>query len=321
MRDVTRLACDLRRLVCMSPGGSCRVARDAFRDPGELEHRIRANEGPELAPRNRPLPSTPVSPTTVCRPSMSKYVPEAPPAPSTARRRRRASRWRRATAAARRPRCSRRSPSRRPLVSVSDGRRLQPAVGRAAPRQELHRRHQAAGLRRRRTREDREPRPVSRSDRRDTTDPAKEAALASADGPAVSRTEDVSDDDPREIAPGPARRVRLLRRPVRLPRLALVSESGWRVDADNPSSGAYGIPQALPGSKMASAGADWADQPGHPDPVGPRLHPGPLRHAVRRLGTSQSTAGTDAPRRQGWVIDSTSRASSSCSSVRSPRST
>lgn len=34
-------------------------------------------------------------------------------------------------------------------------------------------------------------------------------------------------------------------------------ESGWRVDAENSSSGAYGIPQALPGSKMASAGADW----------------------------------------------------------------
>ena len=34
-------------------------------------------------------------------------------------------------------------------------------------------------------------------------------------------------------------------------------ESGWNVHADNPSSGAYGIPQALPGSKMASAGADW----------------------------------------------------------------
>lgn len=34
-------------------------------------------------------------------------------------------------------------------------------------------------------------------------------------------------------------------------------ESGWRVDADNPSSSAYGIPQALPGSRMASVGADW----------------------------------------------------------------
>ena len=34
-------------------------------------------------------------------------------------------------------------------------------------------------------------------------------------------------------------------------------ESGWNPYADNPISGAYGIPQALPGSKMASAGADW----------------------------------------------------------------
>jgi hypothetical protein len=35
------------------------------------------------------------------------------------------------------------------------------------------------------------------------------------------------------------------------------AESGWNASASNPSSGAYGIPQALPGSKMASAGADW----------------------------------------------------------------
>ncbi len=35
-------------------------------------------------------------------------------------------------------------------------------------------------------------------------------------------------------------------------------ESGWRVNAYNASSGAYGIPQALPGGKMASAGADWS---------------------------------------------------------------
>jgi len=38
-------------------------------------------------------------------------------------------------------------------------------------------------------------------------------------------------------------------------------ESGWRADADNPGSDAYGIPQALPGSKMASAGADWKTNP------------------------------------------------------------
>lgn len=37
-------------------------------------------------------------------------------------------------------------------------------------------------------------------------------------------------------------------------------ESGWRPNASNPS-GAYGLCQALPGSKMASAGADWATNP------------------------------------------------------------
>ncbi|MGN8049997.1 coiled-coil domain-containing protein [Curtobacterium sp. 22159] len=34
-------------------------------------------------------------------------------------------------------------------------------------------------------------------------------------------------------------------------------ESGWRANALNTSSGAYGIPQSLPASKMAVAGADW----------------------------------------------------------------
>jgi hypothetical protein len=34
-------------------------------------------------------------------------------------------------------------------------------------------------------------------------------------------------------------------------------ESGWRVTARNSGSGAYGIPQALPGSQLASAGSDW----------------------------------------------------------------
>jgi len=38
-------------------------------------------------------------------------------------------------------------------------------------------------------------------------------------------------------------------------------ESGWKYTATNRSSGAYGIPQALPGSKMASAGSDWRNNP------------------------------------------------------------
>ncbi|MFC4336848.1 aggregation-promoting factor C-terminal-like domain-containing protein [Salininema proteolyticum] len=38
-------------------------------------------------------------------------------------------------------------------------------------------------------------------------------------------------------------------------------ESGWNESASNPSSGAYGIPQALPGDKMAANGSDWATNP------------------------------------------------------------
>jgi hypothetical protein len=43
-------------------------------------------------------------------------------------------------------------------------------------------------------------------------------------------------------------------------------ESSWRTRtnpelADNPNSSAYGIPQALPGNKMAAAGYDWATNP------------------------------------------------------------
>lgn len=38
-------------------------------------------------------------------------------------------------------------------------------------------------------------------------------------------------------------------------------ESQWNATAMNPYSGAYGIPQALPGTKMATAGADWQTNP------------------------------------------------------------
>ena len=41
----------------------------------------------------------------------------------------------------------------------------------------------------------------------------------------------------------------------------ITKESGWIINRSNSSSGAYGLPQALPGSKMASAGADWQTSP------------------------------------------------------------
>jgi hypothetical protein len=102
---------------------------------------------------------------------------------------------------------------------------------------------------------------VSRSDRRDEADPAKEAALASSDSPAVSRTEDLSQSDPRDIARALLSEYGFADSEFDCLDSLYNSESGWRVNADNPTSSAYGIPQALPGSKMASEGADWATNP------------------------------------------------------------
>lgn len=41
----------------------------------------------------------------------------------------------------------------------------------------------------------------------------------------------------------------------------VTKESNWNPKISNPYSGAYGLPQALPGSKMATAGSDWATNP------------------------------------------------------------
>ena len=41
----------------------------------------------------------------------------------------------------------------------------------------------------------------------------------------------------------------------------IMGESLWDQYADNPTSSAYGIPQALPGKRMASEGADWKTNP------------------------------------------------------------
>jgi hypothetical protein len=104
---------------------------------------------------------------------------------------------------------------------------------------------------------------VSRSDRRRAADPDKAAALAGVDrtGTAVSRTEDISDEDPREIAKALLSEFGYSQDQFGCLDSLYMSESGWRVNADNPSSSAYGIPQALPGSKMASAGTDWETNP------------------------------------------------------------
>jgi hypothetical protein len=102
---------------------------------------------------------------------------------------------------------------------------------------------------------------VSRSagDRRTTVDQQKVTALADSSGTARTKVERIKPTNPKDLA-------RAL-----MPEYGLSSaefgcldsiwsqESGWNIHADNPSSSAYGIPQALPGSKMSSAGPDWAN--------------------------------------------------------------
>lgn len=85
---------------------------------------------------------------------------------------------------------------------------------------------------------------------------AREKAAAERAKQRASRSSRVSSGDPRSIA-----RAMLAERGQAdqfgcLDKL-WQKESGWRVRATNPSSGAYGIPQALPAGKMASAGSDW----------------------------------------------------------------
>jgi hypothetical protein len=62
---------------------------------------------------------------------------------------------------------------------------------------------------------------------------------------------------PRRIARAMLRRYHWAHWQFRFLNLLWDRESSWNPQAANPYSGAYGIPQAVPASKMASAGPDW----------------------------------------------------------------
>jgi len=84
---------------------------------------------------------------------------------------------------------------------------------------------------------------VSRSSRR--TDATKATTLAMSGGSAVTRSEKLSEGDPRDIARALLPVYGFSSDEFSCLDSLYVSESGWRVDADNPTSSAYGIPQAL----------------------------------------------------------------------------
>jgi len=96
---------------------------------------------------------------------------------------------------------------------------------------------------------------VSRSgDRRAATDATKAAALDTTGGVGSTKHESMNQSDPREIA-----RALMPSYGFDLSQFSCLdslymSESGWRVDADNPTSSAYGIPQALTDGRDMPAG-------------------------------------------------------------------
>ncbi|MDT0188279.1 hypothetical protein Q9S36_49635 [Microbacterium sp. ARD31] len=87
--------------------------------------------------------------------------------------------------------------------------------------------------------------PVSRSSRRVRPAAEKVAALSVSSGAAVTRSEKLSEGDPRDIARALLPEYGFSADQFSCLDSLYVSESDWRVDADNPTSSAYGIPQAL----------------------------------------------------------------------------
>jgi hypothetical protein len=105
---------------------------------------------------------------------------------------------------------------------------------------------------------------VSRSDRRATADPAKADLLdigGATSTNALTRTEDLSDEDPRTIARALLAEFGFAESQFGCLDSLWERESHWNPFAENSSSGAYGIPQSLPGSKMATVAADWRTNP------------------------------------------------------------
>ena len=86
---------------------------------------------------------------------------------------------------------------------------------------------------------------VSRGDRRTAVDQDKLASLGQTSGGQATRTEDLSNADPRDIARQLLPKYGFSQDQFSCLDALYMSESGWDPHADNPSSSAYGIPQAL----------------------------------------------------------------------------
>ena len=100
---------------------------------------------------------------------------------------------------------------------------------------------------------------VSRSDRRTAAD--KEETLSEESGAQVVRTESLADEDPRDVALRLMPEYGLSQSEFGCLDQLWISESDWDPTADNPTSTAYGIPQALTGGTHDNLPADYMTNP------------------------------------------------------------
>jgi hypothetical protein len=103
---------------------------------------------------------------------------------------------------------------------------------------------------------------VSRGERRTSLGDAKKDTLGQDDsGGQETRTEDLSSADPRDIARAMLPEFGFSESEFSCLDALYMSESGWNPHADNPSSSAYGIPQALTGGTHDDLPADYMTNP------------------------------------------------------------
>jgi hypothetical protein len=102
---------------------------------------------------------------------------------------------------------------------------------------------------------------VSRSDRRTSVDEAKIATLDEESGGQQTKTEDLTTGDPRTIARAMLADFGFSEAEFGCLDALYMSESGWDPHADNPTSSAYGIPQALTGGTHDDLPADYMTNP------------------------------------------------------------
>jgi hypothetical protein len=102
---------------------------------------------------------------------------------------------------------------------------------------------------------------VSRSDERTSLGDAKKDVLNQDSGGQQTKTEDLSQADPRDIARAMLADYGFSASEFSCLDALYVSESDWNPHADNPTSSAYGIPQALTGGTHDNLPADYMTNP------------------------------------------------------------